>query len=96
VLIYLLGELDGPTCPTSRPVNATLAIDASSGLGASDIALAMTEFTKTVAEIEHARLVDQWPAPAPGCISEQDCAICDFRWDCPTPNGGKGVALRYP
>ena len=96
VVIYLLGELDGPTCPTNRPVNATLEIDASSGLAASDIALAMAEFSKTVVEIENARLADQWPAPAPGCVSDQDCAICDFRWDCPTPNGGKGVALRYP
>jgi putative RecB family exonuclease len=96
VVIYLLSELDGPTCPAARPVNATLEIDASSGLSKSDIALAMTAFSKTVADIENARLVDQWPAPAPGCISEQDCAICDFRWDCQTPNGGKGVAPRYP
>jgi hypothetical protein len=96
VVIYLLGELDGPTCPMTRPINATLEIDASSGLAAPDVALAMSEFSKTVADIENARLADLWPAAFPGCISEQDCAICDFRWDCPTPNGGKGVPLRYP
>jgi putative RecB family exonuclease len=96
VVLYLLSELDGPTCPTTRPVNATLEIDAHTGLSAADIAVAMTEFTKTVGDIELARQSDQWPAAAPGCISEQDCAICDLRWDCPTPNNGQGVAMRYP
>jgi putative RecB family exonuclease len=96
VVIYLLSELDGPTCPPTRPVNATLEIDASNGLGSADIATAMAEFTTTVSLIEQARLVDQWPPAVVGCISEQDCAICDFRWDCPTPNKGQGVQLRYP
>ncbi|MBZ5720724.1 MAG: PD-(D/E)XK nuclease family protein [Acidobacteriia bacterium] len=96
VVIYLLSELDGPTCPTSRPVNATLEISVSNGLGSADIAAAMSEFTTTVAAIEEARLLNHWPAADSACISDQDCRICDFRWDCPTPNGGKGVPLRYP
>ena len=96
VVIYLLSELDGPTCPTKRPVNATLEIDAGNGLGAADIAAAMAEFNRTVKDIEAARTTDQWAPAQLGCISEQDCAICDFRWDCPTPNSGKGVTLRHP
>lgn len=96
VVLYLLNELDGPTCPTFRPVNATLEIDSNSGLSAADIATAMAEFTRTVGDIENARRLDQWLPASVGCISEQDCAICDFRWDCPTPNGGRGVQLRTP
>ena len=57
---------------------------------------AMAEFGSTVQAIEQARLSDAWQPAAPGCISEQDCALCDFKWDCPTPNGGKGVKLQYP
>jgi putative RecB family exonuclease len=96
VVIYLLSELDGLTCPTTRPVNCMLEIDATNGLATADIATAMAEFTRTVSDIEHARSIDTWTASVPGCISEQDCAVCDFRWDCSTPNGGRGVAIRYP
>lgn len=96
VVLYLLGELDGPTCPTTRPVNTTLEIDALTGLSSVDINTAMTEFSRTVADIENARRLDTWLPATVGCISEQDCAICDFRWDCSTPNGGHGVQLKYP
>jgi hypothetical protein len=96
VVIYLLSELDGPTCPTKRPVNATLEFDVSSGLSKAAIDLAMREFVSTVGEIEKARELDQWLPAKPGDISDQDCAICDFRWDCGTPNDGKGVKLRCP
>jgi hypothetical protein len=96
VVLYLLNELDGPTCPTTRPVNALLDIDASNGLDPSDIAHAMAEFSTTVGMIERDRQTDMWMPAAVGCISEKDCAICDLRWDCPTPNGGTGVAPRYP
>ncbi len=92
VILYFLDELDGPTCPTTRPVNAVLQVS----LNPADIAIAMREFTKTVGEIENARRADRWNPAQPGIISEKDCAICDLRWDCPTPNGGKGVPLRYP
>ena len=96
VVIYLLSELEGPTCPTTRPVNATLELDASNGLGAGDITTAMAEFVQTVGAINSARQVDRWVPATPGCISEQDCAVCDLQWDCPTPNGGKGGTLRFP
>lgn len=92
VILYFLNELDGPTCPTKRPVNATLQVS----LNPADIAVAIQEFTKTVGEIEFARGNDLWLPAKSGTISEADCTICDLRWDCPTPNGGKGVTLRYP
>jgi putative RecB family exonuclease len=92
VVLYFLNELDGPTCPTTRPVNAILPVS----LKPNEIKIAMQEFAKTVGEIETARINDQWNPALPGAISEPDCTICDLRWDCPTPNGGKGVALRYP
>lgn len=92
VVLYFLNELDGPTCPTTRPVNAILPVS----LKPDDIKLAMQEFAKTVDEIEIARTTDQWNPARPGAISEADCTICDLRWDCPTPNRGKGVTIRYP
>jgi putative RecB family exonuclease len=92
VILYFLNELDGPTCPTKRPVNATLEVS----LDPADIAIAIQEFTKTVGEIEDARNNDLWEPARPGTISEADCTICDLRWDCPTPNKGKGVQIRYP
>ncbi|OLD63967.1 MAG: hypothetical protein AUF65_00735 [Chloroflexi bacterium 13_1_20CM_50_12] len=92
VILYFMNELDGPSCPTTRPVNAILQVS----LNPADIAIAMQEFTKTVSEIEDARRTDLWHPAIPGTISDADCTICDLRWDCPTPNGGKGVPLRYP
>ena len=91
-ILYFLNELDGSTCPSKRPVNALMAVS----LAPNDIDDAVSEFAKTVTQIEQARLTDQWNAAIPSSISEQDCNICDLRWDCPTPNGGKGVKLRYP
>lgn len=90
--LYFMNELDGPTCPTQRPINAILQVD----LDPNDVNTAMQEFTQTVQDIEQSRQRDQWPAAAVGTVSDQDCAICDLRWDCPTPNSGRGVALRYP
>ena len=87
-----LNELDGPTCPSKRPVNALIEVS----LAPNEIQVAIDEFTKTVTQIEQSRCTDQWNAAIPGSISEQDCAICDLRWDCSTPNGGKRVKLRYP
>jgi hypothetical protein len=92
VILYFLNELDGPTCPTTRPVNAILEVS----LDPADIATAMQAFTQTVSDIESSRLSDTWNPAAPGQISEADCTICDLRWDCPTPNGGTGVRMRYP
>jgi len=92
VNLYFLNELDGPTCPTRRPVNAVLQV----GLDPTNIVYAMQEFNNTVNEIEKARKSDQWYPAQPGKISENDCSICDLRWDCPTPYNGQGVSLRYP
>jgi len=96
VVLYFLGELDGDTPPDTRPANATLALDIHNGLSAEEIDEAMRVFGETVADVESSRAIDNWPAAEPGAISEQDCAICDLRWDCSTPNGGRGVAMRYP
>lgn len=91
-VLYFLNELDGLNCPTQRPVNALVEVS----LDPTEIDIAITEFTNTVQDIEQARTVDLWqPAPV-GTISEQDCAICDLRWNCPTPNNGQGVRIRYP
>lgn len=87
-VLYFMNELDGPTCPTQRPVNALVDVS----LEADEIELAITEFTATVHQIEQSRRTDQWQPAGQGTISEQDCAICDLRWDCPTPN----INLRYP
>lgn len=91
-VLYFVNDLDGRTVPTERPKNALLSVSLDPG----EITEAVNEFTKTVAEIEAARQDQKWPPANPGEISEQDCAICDLRWNCPTPNDGKGVALRYP
>lgn len=91
-VLYFLNELDGPTCPSKRPVNALLEVS----IRPEEIQVAINEFTKTVTQIEQSRLTDKWEAAAPGSISEQDCKNCDLRWDCKTPNSGKGVKLIYP
>lgn len=87
-VLYFLNELDGPTCPSQRPVNALLEVS----LDPDEIETAIAEFTNTVHQIEQSRCSDQWEPAEQGQISEQDCAICDLRWDCSTPN----VTLRYP
>ncbi|MBE9003867.1 PD-(D/E)XK nuclease family protein [Fortiea sp. LEGE XX443] len=91
-ILYFLNELDGPTCPTQRPVNALLEVS----ITPSEIDSAVQEFAQTVIQIEQARCNDQWNPALTGTISEKDCAICDLRWDCTTPNGGSGITLRYP
>ncbi|WP_295543381.1 PD-(D/E)XK nuclease family protein [uncultured Thiohalocapsa sp.] len=96
VVLYFLGELDGDRAPHTRPANATLELAIHNGMSSNEIGEAMQAFADTVKEIETSRAQDHWPAASPGEISEQDCAICDLRWDCATPNGGQGVALRYP
>jgi PD-(D/E)XK nuclease superfamily len=88
-MLYFLNELDGGALPTKRPVNAVLEVS----LDGAEVETALASFGHTVDDIEAARLADQWDPAAPGAISDQDCAICDLRWDCPTP---KNVAMRYP
>jgi putative RecB family exonuclease len=92
IVLYFINELDGPTCPDTRPVNALLSVS----LDPADIDTAMQEFVNTVADIENARQNATWSPAQPGQISAQDCTICDLRWNCPTPNNGQGVQLRYP
>ncbi len=65
-------------------------------LASNKISDAVNEFAETVKQIEQSRSTDRWNAANPSSISEKDCNICDLRWDCLTPNGGKGVQLRYP
>jgi len=91
-VLYFLNELDGSTCPTQRPINALVEVS----LDPTEIDIAINEFTNTVQEIEQARANDCWQPASIGSISDQDCAICDLRWNCPTPNNGQGVGLRYP
>lgn len=91
-ILYFLNELDGSNCPSQRPENALLAVS----ITPNEIDNAVNEFAQTVSEIEQARLTDQWNPAIPGNISEKDCAICDLRWDCLTPNNGKGTQMRYP
>lgn len=91
-VLYFLNELDGPNCPSKRPVNALMEVS----IEPNEIKVAIDEFTKTVAQIEQSRLTDQWEAATPGSISEQDCKNCDLRWDCKTPNSGQGVKPIYP
>jgi hypothetical protein len=92
VVLYFLSELDGATCPRKRPANALLELTDTNGLSRTEIDAAMTEFDATVQQIEQARQLNVWQAAAPGCISPQDCAICDLRWDCPTHK----ASMRYP
>jgi PD-(D/E)XK nuclease superfamily len=91
-VLYFLNELDGPTCPSQRPVNALIEVS----IEPSEIQVAINEFTNTVNQIEQSRCTNKWKPAAPGNINEQDCKNCDLRWDCKTPNGGKGVKLIYP
>ncbi|MEA5511947.1 PD-(D/E)XK nuclease family protein [Crocosphaera sp. UHCC 0190] len=91
-ILYFLNELDGLTCPSQRPKNALLEVS----ITPHEIDDAVNEFAQTVLQIEQARLNDQWNPATSGNISEKDCDICDLRWDCKTPNNGKGVQLRYP
>ena len=76
--------------PTKRTMNAILSVDPISD---DAIENAVEAFTKTVEDIEVARESHIWPAAAPGKIREQECTICDLRWDCPT---GKPDIFRYP
>ena len=100
VVLYLLNELYiFPSPPTTRPINATIELSLANGLSPTEIAQALQEFTQTKDQIEQARATDQWLPATPGTISvNQDCAICDLRWDCPTPNQAipGGVAMRHP
>ncbi len=91
-LLYFINELYGETVPIRRPANAVMEVS----LDPAEVEQAVTAFTATVAQIENARDVNHWPPAAVGVISESDCTICDLRWDCPTPNGGRGVELRIP
>ena len=96
VVLYFLGELVGDTCPQKRPINATLDLNESTGMSDAEVQAAMQVFGQSVQGIEQGRATDTWPAAPAGNISDQDCAICDLRWDCPTPQAGRGVKLRHP
>jgi len=45
-------------------------------------------FSNTVNEIEESRRRESWPAPKPeDAPTEETCADCDLRWDCPAVEG---------
>jgi len=92
VLLYFVNELDGNNPPSSRPVNAVMEV----GINRTHVSDAVQEFFRTVLDIENARVANNWPAAPVGHISDQTCAACDLRWDCGTPNNGRGVTLRCP
>ncbi len=91
-LLYFVNELEHAAIPGPRPANALMAIS----LGRAEVDAAVEAFNQTVGEIELAREQDLWAAAEVGEIGEQDCAICDLRWDCQTPNNGQGVTMRIP
>lgn len=76
-VLYFLGELDGPTPPTTRPVDAILELDFSD----DRIQKAMAKFDATVAQIEECKQTKNWPDPQidPG---QRMCDECDIRWNC--------------
>ncbi len=88
-ILYFINELDGDRPPQQRPVNAIMEVP----LNTPEIDEAMEAFARTVEDIELARLQDYFPPAKPGAISDQDCNICDLRWNCPTP---KKIKMRYP
>jgi len=45
-------------------------------------------FSNTVSDIEESRRKESWPAPDPeDAPTEETCADCDLRWDCPAVEG---------
>ena len=92
VLLYFVNELEHVSIPGPRPANALMEVT----LGREEVDAAVAAFRETVGEIETARKLDQWEPAEVGEIGEQDCAICDLRWDCQTPNNGQGVKMRIP
>jgi hypothetical protein len=90
--LYFVNMLDLDKLPSSTPANAVYDVP----LGNSEVDAAEVAFKDTVDDIEAARAIDTWFPPAKSDISEQTCAICDLRWDCPTANEGTPVKMRYP
>lgn len=90
--IYFMNELEGSTLPKKRPIRALKSVS----LEPDEIDQAVEEFINTVGQIEQSRDKDEWQPAKVGSISDKDCEICDLRWNCPTPNNGNGVSLRYP
>lgn len=90
--LYFVNMLDLDKLPATTPANAVFDVS----LGDPEVGAAEMAFKDTVTDIEAARLADTWTPPAKSDISEQTCAICDLRWDCPTANAGSPVKMRYP
>src|SRR4029077_16364142 len=58
-ILYFLNELSGTPAPTTRPVNALLAVN----LNPLAVQQALTAFGQTVQEIETCRASRNWPGP---------------------------------
>lgn len=91
-LLYFVNQLYADSVPSKRPANAVMEVS----LDPADVEEAVTAFATTVEDVERAREAGRWDPAEVGTISEKDCTICDLRWDCPTPNQGNGVKMRYP
>ncbi|WP_340099402.1 PD-(D/E)XK nuclease family protein [Salinibaculum salinum] len=78
-VLYFLGERN----PEDAMVEISFTRD--------KIDRAIEIFSNTVNNIEDSRRMESWPAPDPEeAPTEETCADCDLRWDCPAVEG------RYP
>jgi len=75
-VLYFLGE--------ENPENAMVEIPFTR----EKIDRAIEIFSNTVNDIEESRRNESWPAPDPDdAPTEETCADCDLRWDCPAVDG---------
>ena len=75
-VLYFLGE--------ENPEEAMVEIPFTR----EEIDHAIDVFSSTVNDIEESRRKESWPAPAPeDAPTEETCADCDLRWDCPAVEG---------
>lgn len=75
-VLYFLGE--------ENPKEAMIEIPFTR----KEIDRAIDVFSSTVNDIEESRRQESWPAPDPkDAPTEETCADCDLRWDCPAVEG---------
>lgn len=75
-VLYFLGEEDHEEAMVEIPFTR------------EKIDRAIDIFSSTVNDIEESRQKESWPAPDPkDAPTEETCADCDLRWDCPAVEG---------
>ncbi|MBO8172416.1 MAG: PD-(D/E)XK nuclease family protein [Bacillaceae bacterium] len=90
-VLYFLNELDHVES-NYRPQNAIMEVE----LNPSEVEVAMSNFDKTVGEIESCRDNNTWSYPETD-PSEKTCDACDLRWNCQAAkNFGRNYRLIYP